>query len=49
MQGASKNEVPIFSGHTVASQASTPPYLHDGTELGLILHLFLSDAPLHAS
>lgn len=26
-----------------------PPYLHDGTELGFIVHLLLSNAPLHAS
>lgn len=49
MQVAPRNKVPIFSGHIAASQVSTPPYLHDGTELGLILHLLLSDAPLHAS
>lgn len=38
-----------LSGHIAASQASPPPYLHDGTELGFILHLLLSNAPLHAS
>ena len=29
------------------SLTSSPGYLHDGTELRLVLHLLLSHAPLH--
>lgn len=44
-----QNKAHTLSRHTAALQGSTPAYLHDGTELGLILHLLLSDAPLHTS
>ena len=30
------------------SLTSSPGYLHDGTELRLVLHLLLSHAPLHS-
>lgn len=32
----------------LCSWVTQQPHLHDGTELGLVLHLLLSDSPLHA-
>lgn len=43
--GGAQNEACLFSDHMAASPALLC-YLHDGTELRLILHLLLGNPPL---
>lgn len=45
--GGAQDEACPTRSHTAASLALPARYLHDGTELRLVLHLLLGDAPLH--